>query len=60
MVPEENAVMSMPNERIVALNSDHIEMTKLVHKNDLAYDLIVGQILDSTSSKPLQFGKFSI
>lgn len=60
MVPAESAVMRMANEHIVPLNSDHIEMTKFVHKNDLAYKLIVRQIRDITSSKPVQLGKFDI
>lgn len=60
MVPKENAVMSLPNELIVALNSDHIQMTKFPNKNDLAYELIVRQILDITLSKPVQFGKLNV
>ncbi len=63
MVPQESAVMNMPNERRIAINADHNEMTKFVNKTDPTYYLIMRQILNMLLSKPgtsVRFGKLNI
>ena len=63
MVPQESAVMDMPNEHRVALNADHFGITKFVDKMDPAYHLIFRKILSIPLSKPgtsVRFGKLNI
>ena len=57
MVPRESAVMNMPNEDVIALDADHIGMTKFVNSTDPAYQWIVQHILKTCGSKGDKIGQ---
>ena len=51
-MPKESAVMGMPNEYCVAVDADHMSMTKFKGSTNEAYQLFVEFILRNPTSKP--------
>ena len=52
--------MSMPNEHVIALDANHIEMAKFISKADPAYHVVLQEILNISLSKAntsMQIGK---
>ena len=52
----------MPNEVVIAIDADHIEMTKIANRLDRVYCLILNLIRDSASEigNLRQLGKLSV
>ena len=54
--------MKTPNEVVIAMDADHIEMTKFANRMDPGYRLILNLILDTASEieNSRQLGKLSV
>ena len=51
--------MNMPNELVISLEADHIEMTKFVNKSDRIFQQIL-EISSSSSTTLMHFRKLNI
>ena len=53
--------MGMPNEFSIAIDADHIEMTKFINRMDTSYQMIIDRILSRRNpfSESYKLGQFS-
>ena len=52
MVPRENVIIGVPNETCVALDADHVHMTRFDDSTDEIYQLIVESMRGIRETEP--------
>ena len=57
MIPRDNVVMDVLNETRVAVESDHVHMTKFDDSTNEVYRLIVGQIRELLKPHAVEFAE---